>query len=139
MNEIQIIQSQLARERLHFEEVASACAAALSNGSFAAHSDFAAACADYLAFAVTRLAWNSKAPGPDAPEERWREFLRAFNDQAAKHFGALDERLTRNLPVAQWRAAASVRAALPFSQPPFYERGEEEKPAPPPHVPGGGV
>ena len=82
MNELQIIQSQLATERLHFTEVANTCAAALGNGSFAAHSELAAACADYFAFAVTRLAWNSKTPGPDAPAERWRGFLRAFNDQA---------------------------------------------------------
>jgi hypothetical protein len=122
MNEIQIIQSQLATERLHFEEVANACAAALGNGNFAAHSDFAAACADYLAFAATRLAWNSKAPGPDAPEERWREFLRAFNDQATKHFGTLDGLLTRNLPVSQWRTLSRIDADSIFTERTYYGR-----------------
>jgi hypothetical protein len=122
MNEIQIIQSQLETERLHFAEVANACAAALGNGSFAAHSDFAAACADYFAFAVTRLAWNSKAPGPGAPEERWREFLRAFSDQAAKHFGALEPLLTRNLPVTQWRALSRIDADSIFTERACYGR-----------------
>jgi hypothetical protein len=122
MNEIQIIQSQLATERLHFAEVANACAHALGKGSFAAHSDFAAACADYFAFAVTRLAWNSKAPGLDAPEERWREFLLAFNDQAAKHFGTLEQQLTRNLPVSQWRALSKIDADSIFTERACYGR-----------------
>src|SRR5579862_1113701 len=122
MNEIQIIQSQLDTERLHFAEVASACAGALGNGSFAAHSDFAVACADYFGFAVTRLAWSSKAPGPDAPEGHWREFLRAFNDQAAKHFSALEQQLTRNLPVSQWRALSKIDADSIFTERACYGR-----------------
>jgi hypothetical protein len=122
MNEIQIIQSQLASERLHFAEVAGSCAAALGNGSFAANRDLAAACADYFAFAVTRLAWNSTAPSPDATAERWREFLRAFNEQAAKHFGSLDELLTRNLPVSEWRALAKIDADSIFTERTYYRR-----------------
>jgi hypothetical protein len=122
MNEIQIIQSQLATERLHFAEVAQACAAALGNGKLAAHSDFSAACADYFAFAVTRLAWNSKAPGLDASEERWREFLGAFNDQATKHFSALEELLVRNLPVSQWRALSKIDADSIFTERKYYGR-----------------
>jgi hypothetical protein len=124
MNEIQIIQSQLATERLHFEEVAHACAAALDNGSLAARADFAAACADYFAFAVTRLAWSSgaRAPSADAAEDRWREFLRAFNDQAAKHFGSLDALLTRNLPVSEWRALSKIDADSIFTERAYYGR-----------------
>ena len=122
MNEIQIIQSQLATERLHFAEVANACLAALANGSFAARGDFAAACADYFAFAVTRLAWNSRAPGPEAPEDRWREFLRAFDEQTTKHFGALDPLLTRNLPVSQWRALSKIDADSIFTERACYGR-----------------
>src|SRR5438094_6764890 len=110
MNEIQIIQGQLATERLHFAAVANACAAALGNGSFAARSEFAAACADYFAFAATRIACSSVAPGPDAPADRWHEFLRAFNEQATKHFGALDELLSRNLPVSECRALSKIDA-----------------------------
>ena len=122
MNEIQIIQSQLATERLHFAEVANACAAALDTGTSAARSDFAAACADYFAFAVTRLAWNSSAPGPDAPVDRWREFLRAFNDQATTHFGALEQLLGRNLPVPEWRALSRIDADSIFTERAFYGR-----------------
>jgi len=122
MNEIQIIQGQLATERLHFAEVAGSCAAALGNGSFAASRDFAAACADYFAFAVTRLAWNSRAPSPDAAEDRWREFLRVFNDQATKHFGSLDALLTRNLPVSEWRALSKIDADSIFTERACYAR-----------------
>jgi hypothetical protein len=122
MNEIQIIQSQLATERLHFAEVANACAAALGTGTFAARSDFAAACADYFAFAVTRLAWNSRVPGPDAPEDRWHEFLHAFNEQATKHFDSLDALLTRNLPVVQWRALSKIDADSIFTERAYYGR-----------------
>jgi hypothetical protein len=122
MNEIQIIQNQLATERLHFVEVANACAAALGNGSFAARGDFAAACADYFAFAVTRLAWNSSPPGPEAAADRWRDFLRAFNDQANRHFGALEELLSRNLPVSEWRALSRIDADSIFTERAYYGR-----------------
>lgn len=119
MNEIQIIQKQLATERLHFAEVANACAAALGSAS---RSDFVTACADYLAFAVTRLAWSFKAPAADAGEERWREFLRAFDEQAAKHFAAVDALLTRNLPVSEWRALSRIDADSIFTERALYER-----------------
>jgi hypothetical protein len=122
MNEIQIIQSQLATERLHFTEVAQVCAAALANGTFAGRSDFAAACADYFAFAVTRLGGNPRVPGADAAADRWREFLRAFNEQATKHFGTLDALLTRNLPVSEWRALAKIDADSIFTERAFYGR-----------------
>jgi hypothetical protein len=122
MNEIQIIQSQLATERLHFAEAASTCAAALSNGSFAARSDFAAACTDYFAFALTRLAWNSTAPEPDAAEDRWREFLQAFNERATKHFAALDGLVSRTLPVTEWRAISRIDADSIFTERAYYGR-----------------
>jgi hypothetical protein len=122
MNEIQIIQSQLATERLHFAEVANACLAALDNRSFAARGDFAAACADYFAFAVTRLAWNERAPSADTAEDRWREFLRAFNDQATKHFDSLDSLVTRNLPVSEWRALSKIDADSIFTERTYYGR-----------------
>ena len=122
MNEIQIIQSQLATERLHFTEVAQACAAALDNGTFAGGGDFAAACADYFAFAVTRLGGNPRVPGADAASDRWREFLQAFNEQATKHFGTLDALLGRNLPVSEWRALAKIDADSIFTERAFYGR-----------------
>ena len=122
MNEIQIIQSQLATERLHFTEVAQACAAALDNGTFAARSDLAVACADYFAFAVTRLGGNPRAPSADAAADRWHEFLRAFNEQATKHFGTLDALLTRNLPVSECRALARIDADSIFTERAYYGR-----------------
>ena len=125
MNEIQIIQKQLATEKLHFEEVANACAAALDKGSFAPGSDFALACADYFAFAVTRLAGNPTppaAPAAQASRQGWREFLLAFNDQAAKHFATLDELLTRNLPVTEWRARSRIDADSIYMERTRYAR-----------------
>ena len=122
MNEIQIIQNQLATERLHFAEVAAACAAALEQGSFGARRDFGAACADYFTFALTRLAGNSKAPSADAAAERWREFLEDFNGQATKQFATVDELLRRNLPVAEWRALSKIDADSIFTERALYAR-----------------
>jgi len=122
MNEIQIIQSQLATERQHFAEVADACAAALETGTFAGRSDFGAACADYFAFAATRLACNSSPPGPDAPVDRWRGFLRAFNDQATTHFGSLEQLLSRNLPVSEWRTISRIDADSIYTERAYYGR-----------------
>jgi len=122
MNEIQIIQKQLATERLHFAEVANACAAVLGSGNLAARSDFATACADYFAFAVTRLAWSFNAPAADASEERWREFLRAFEEQASKYFATVDALLTRNLPVSEWRALSKIDADSIFTERALYGR-----------------
>ena len=122
MNEIQIIQSQLAAERLHFAEVTNACLDALDNRSFVARGDFAAACADYFAFAVTRLAWNARAPSADTTEDRWREFLSAFNDEATKHFDSLDSLVTRNLPVSEWRTLSKIDADSIFTERTYYGR-----------------
>jgi hypothetical protein len=110
MNEIQIIQSQLATERLHFNEVAGACAAALQAGHFSARRDFAAACAAYFAFAVTRLPGIATSPQVDAPDGEWRQFLQVFNTQATQHFAAIDGLATRNLPVTEWRARSRIDA-----------------------------
>jgi|SRR5882724_1424733 len=124
MNEIQIIQNQLATERLHFAEVANACVTALGTGTFAARGDFVTACADYFAFAVTRLAGLStlKAPAADPADERWREFLRVFNEEATKHFAAVDELLTRNLPVTEWRIISRIDADSIFTERALYGR-----------------
>jgi hypothetical protein len=110
MNEIQIIQNQLALERLHFAEVATACASALDKGNFWTQRELATACADYFVFAVTRLPGMSTPPRADASAEDWRDFLRLFNDQAAKHFAAVDQLLPRNIPVTEWRARSRIDA-----------------------------
>jgi hypothetical protein len=139
MNEIQIIQQQLAAERAHFQEVAQACAARLGAGSRGAgapgaadsrgandpgsEGNFAAACADYFAFAVTRF---------DAPKAQQLatqlaggprpEFLRAFTEASRTHFERLDAMLTRNLPVTEWRAVSRIDADSIFAERTRYGR-----------------
>lgn len=122
MNEIQIIQSQLATERLHFAEVAETCATAIGNGSFIRGGELARACAEYFAFAVTRLDWNSQTPAADAAVQPWREFLRAFDAVAAKHFAAIDAQLQRNLTVTEWRARSKIDADSIFQERARYQR-----------------
>jgi hypothetical protein len=139
MNEIQIIQKQLATERAHFEEVAQTCAARLGADSRGAgapgaadsrgainpgsEGNFAAACADYFAFAVTRF---------DAPKAEQLatqlaggprpEFLQAFTEAARTHFERLDAMLTRNLPVTEWRAVSRIDADSIFAERTQYGR-----------------
>jgi hypothetical protein len=133
MNEIQIIQGQLATERAHFEEVAQACiqrldatgrgAAPAAAGGSDADDNFAAACADYFGFAVTRF---------DAPTARQlaaqlagglrREFLRAFTEAARSHFERLDALRTRNPPVTEWRAVSGIDADSIFAERAYYGR-----------------
>jgi hypothetical protein len=118
MNETQIIQRQLATERAHFAEVTQLCAA---NG--AGGSDFAAACTDYFAFAVTRFEppvaerlAATLAHGLNA------EFLSAFADRTRDHFEKLDAHLTRNLPVTEWRAISRIDADSIFAERARYAR-----------------
>jgi hypothetical protein len=107
MNEIQIIQKQLASERAHFTEVAQLCAA----GGRGASAEFATACTDYLAFALTRFEpavterlAAALARGLDAG------FLSDFEQSSRAHFEKLDALLTRNAPVTEWRALARIDA-----------------------------
>ena len=155
MNEIQIIQQQLATERAHFQEVAQACATRLGDdsrgadypaadrlsadaggrsangprddsrgaGGPGADVNFAAACADYFAFAVTRF---------DAPKAQQLamqlaggprpEFLQAFTEASRTHFERLDAMLTRNLPVTEWRAVSRIDADSIFAERTLYSR-----------------
>jgi hypothetical protein len=154
MNEVQIIQQQLATERAHFDEVAQVCAAHLRAGSRGANNpgadgpsansrgagapgaadsrgaidpgsegNFAAACADYFAFAVTRF---------DAPKAQQLatqlaggprpEFLQAFTEASRTHFERLDAMLTRNLPVTEWRAVSRIDADSIFAERTRYGR-----------------
>lgn len=133
MNEIQIIQQQLATEQLHFFEVANACAAALGKGSFTNGGDFATACADYFAFAAARLPAGSAGPAasklaaarsdsPGSDGQRWIEFLRVFNDAAREHFRAVDALQTRNLLVTEWRAVSRIDADSIFAERASYGR-----------------
>jgi hypothetical protein len=122
VNEIQIIQNQLATERLHFAEIAQACAAVLDKTDFTPGSEFARSCADYFAFAVTRVRGMTTAPRADASTASWREFLRIFNETATKHFVAVDELAARNLPVTEWRAQCGIDADSIFTERARYTR-----------------
>ncbi len=122
MNEIQIIQNQLATERLHFAEVARACATALDQINFAPGSELARSYADYFEFAVTRLPGMTTAPPADASTGSWREFLRIFNETATRHFAAIDELTARNPPVTEWRAHSGIDADAIFTERARYAR-----------------
>ena len=118
MNETQIIQTQLATERAHFAEVVQLCG---PNG--AGSSDFAAACTDYFAFAVTR----SEPPAAERLAATLArglnaEFLSAFDTSARGHFQKLDGMLTRNLPVTEWRAISRIDADSIFAERARYAR-----------------
>jgi hypothetical protein len=118
MNEIQIIQGQLATERAHFAEVTQLCAPNGADGS-----ELAAACTDYFAFAVTRFEppvaerlAATLARGLNA------EFLSAFEESARNHFAKLDTLLTRNQPVTEWRAVSRIDADSIFAERARYAR-----------------
>jgi hypothetical protein len=128
VNEIQIIQKQLATERLHFTQVANACAAALAQNNFTSGSDFALACADYFAFAATRVPTSPATPPGTASPERWREFLRAFNEAAAGHYAAIEGVLSQNLPVTEWRARSGIDADSIFTERARYARVQAATP-----------
>jgi hypothetical protein len=132
MNEIQIIQKQLATERAHFEEVAQACShrllsggreAGAGAGGSSADDNFAAACADYFAFAVTRFdaptAQRLTAQLAGGPR---REFLQAFTEASGKHFEQLEAMLQRNLPVTEWRAVSRIDADSIYAERTCYSR-----------------
>jgi hypothetical protein len=118
MNEIQIIQKQLATERAHFAEIAQLCATA-----GAGDSAFAAACTDYFAFAVTRF--------EPATAERLviklahglgPEFLSEFEQSSLAHFDELDRLLGRNVSVIEWRAVSHMDADSIFAERTRYAR-----------------
>jgi hypothetical protein len=128
MNEIQIIQQQLATERAHFDEVAQVCAAQLRAGSrgtdcLSADGKFAAACADYFAFAVTRFdALKAQQLATQLASGPRPEFLQAFTQASRTHFERLDAMLTRNLPVTEWRAVSRIDADSIFAERTRYSR-----------------
>jgi hypothetical protein len=118
MNEIQIIQKQLATERAHFAEVAHSCAL-----EGRGNSEFVAACTDYFAFAVTRF---EPAVGENLAATLARglnaEFLSAFTAATRAHFDKLDALLTQNQPVTEWRALSRIDADSIFAERTRYAR-----------------
>jgi hypothetical protein len=118
MNEIQIIQRQLATERANFSEVAAVCAAHLGSGG-----EFAAACTDYFAFAVTRFEpQTAQRLAAQLTAGLGTQFLQDFTTAARQHFERLDGLLTRNLPVTQWRALSSIDADSIFAERTCFSR-----------------
>jgi hypothetical protein len=126
MNEIQIIQKQLATERAHSGEIAQLCAAAGTRGD----ASFAAACTDYFAFAVTRF--------EPATAERLAallaqgvstQFLSEFAQISQARFEKLDALLARNVPVTEWRAVARIDADSIFAERARYARVKAALPA----------
>jgi hypothetical protein len=133
MNEIQIIQKQLATERAHFDEVAQACAAWLGAGGrsadgrgaggSSADGNFVAACADYFAFAVTRFdAAKARQLAAQLAGGPRPEFLQAFTETSRQHFERLDAMLSRNLLVTEWRAVSRIDADSIFAERTLYSR-----------------
>ncbi len=118
MNEIQIIQKQLATERAHFAEVAQLCAPE-GRGS----SDFLAACTDYFAFAATRFEPAVAANLAAALARGLNgEYLSSFAAASRAHFDKLDALLTPYQPVIEWRAVARIDADSIFAERIRYAR-----------------
>ena len=123
MNEIQIIQKQLATERAHFAEVADACVGQQAGGRLTAAGDFVTACSDYFAFAVTRFEPQAtRTLTAQLAEGLGPEFLHAFIEASRRHFETLDGMLARNLPVTEWRAASRIDADSIFAERARYGR-----------------
>lgn len=124
MNEIQIIQKQLATEHQHFTEVASIAAAVLSGP--VPTPALLAACTDYFAFAMARFSPSicaalaiQLAKGVDA------DFLSAFEAATGAHFAKIEPLLARNLPVTEWRALSRIDADSIFAERARYARVKE--------------
>jgi len=131
MNEIQIIEQQLATERLHFAQVAGTLASRLDNAMGTDTTEFVRACGDYFVFALERLdATDETARKLEAArvadaasaDRSWREFLQSFNGCVRQHFARLDVQLTRLTPVTRWRALSGISADSIFSERARFEQ-----------------
>ena len=121
MNEIQIIQKQLATEREHFTEVASLATAFVDEPIPGAA--LLAAFTDYLAFAVTRFSPQvAEALAAELAVGLDADFLRAFEAAVGAHYAKLDSLLARNLPVSEWRAISRIDADSIFAERARYSR-----------------
>jgi hypothetical protein len=122
MNEIQIIQGQLATERTHFAEVVAAGTRAQASGHSTA-DECVKACTAYFAFAVTRFEPDSaRALAAKLTLGLSPDFLSAFADASRRHFATLDVMLTRQLPVTEWRAICRIDADSIFAERAHYSR-----------------
>jgi len=123
MNEIQIIQQQLAQEKAHFAEIAAACSAAIDDGRLEANDELAAAFADYFGFAAKRLRiGTATVPGAGMAPARWLEFLRTLNEHSIAFFASVDQLVSRNVPVTEWRAVSRIDADTIYAERAAYKR-----------------
>lgn len=119
MNEIQIIQHQLATERQHFSRVGEIFAAALQARP-APDAALMRVCLDYFEFALTRLAASAseartrlqaaRAAEAAAAPHRWQDFLQAFTRACAERFDSIDALGARQQSVVHWRSVARLNA-----------------------------
>jgi hypothetical protein len=143
MNEIQIIQQQLATERQHFTAVADAFAASLDTPRVAAaptavdSTEFVRACADYFAFALCGSEHGPRSEAmakldcarATATKTSWQDFLEAFNSELQKRFASLDALAARNPSITQWRVASRIDADSIFQERALYMRAKAALPA----------
>jgi hypothetical protein len=113
MNEIELLRNQLATERLHVREVASACAAALAAGpqaqGDAALETLRGACGDYLALVLDwfdrRDARLGELYAQRPPADAGRTALAAL-DLAGRGREALEEMTALGPARESWQALA---------------------------------
>jgi hypothetical protein len=148
VNETDIIKKQLATERLHFADVASAFLsmieqAGVSRANFDSGGGFAQACRDYFDFALTRFegsarsdltgrfedAKGTRAATDRLTADRWLSFLAAFKAESNRRFAALDALSARAVLVAEWRAVSKIDADTIFRERALYERVKAALPA----------
>ena len=143
MNETDIIKKQLATERQHFADVASACfsvirQARVEQADFDHSGGFAQACRDYFGFALTRFEGSARsdlaarfdgAAQPWQAAGQWLAFLETFNAESHRRFSALDALSARAVSVAEWRAVSKVDADTIFRERALYERVKAALPA----------
>jgi hypothetical protein len=146
VNEIQIIQQQLATEQQHFADVANAVAASIDTFPIGAEAPdegpFAAlfnALSDYFAFADKR--WRtglgtgtqtvSTPPAQDSNGTKlpWLDFRKIYQGELQKRKLALAALSARNPPIAQWRAIAKIDADSIVTERELYARVKAALPA----------
>ncbi|HEY3786786.1 MAG TPA: hypothetical protein VGL55_16030 [Steroidobacteraceae bacterium] len=120
MNEIQLIQQQLATERQHFSAVRELFAAALA-AQPGTEESLMHACVEYFEFALMRLPTPQSSTGQarlkaartaDAVTApwRWQQFLEAFGEACTEHFNSIDVPGAHRESVLHWRSVARLDA-----------------------------
>jgi hypothetical protein len=134
MNEIELLRNQLATERRHVREVASACAAAHA-GARARPGDAAlealrAACGEYLAcvlewFDQRDLRLGEPAvqhPAAGSSPEGWNALAAFINGPWNARRDAIEARLASNPRVADWRVFCGIDADSVWRERTLYAR-----------------